>query len=257
MAKELKHKPLVEAILEIRWKLQGKNPGPLIDPHYKLLLGRLYDRVTADYPEHEQLPSANMPDELFGHIVQHRFRTKANSWPLIQVGPGIFTVNSTSDYRWVDFRPRVIDAISKLYNAHPKVEDLKVTNLILRYIDAVEFNFEADNAFCFLKEKLKLGLSLPDSLFDGTGVENKPSNLVCQCSFNCSNPKGVINIRFALGQKDNTPAIIWDTSVESVGEDIPEMPKDFEKWFNAAHDLEDDWFFKLIEGELKRRFSGE
>ena len=37
MAKELKNKPLVEAILEIRWKLRGASPGPQTDPHYKLL----------------------------------------------------------------------------------------------------------------------------------------------------------------------------------------------------------------------------
>ncbi|MBP8986104.1 MAG: TIGR04255 family protein [Syntrophobacterales bacterium] len=79
MAKELKNKPLVEAILEIRWKLQGLPSGPQVDPHYKLLLGRLFDRMLKDYPEHEQLPTANVPDELVGHVVQHRFRVAASN----------------------------------------------------------------------------------------------------------------------------------------------------------------------------------
>ena len=51
MAKELKNKPLVEAILEIRWKLQGLPPGPQVDPHYKLLLGRLFDRHSRGIPD--------------------------------------------------------------------------------------------------------------------------------------------------------------------------------------------------------------
>ncbi|MBI5344411.1 MAG: TIGR04255 family protein [Deltaproteobacteria bacterium] len=257
MAKELKNKPLVEAILEIRWGLQGVSPGTQIDPHYKLLLGRLFDRMLKDYPEHEQLPTANIPDEMVGHVVQHRFRVAANSWPLVQVGPGVFTVNSTADYKWPDFRPRVLSAIGKLYDAHPKVGELKVTNLILRYIDAVDFDYGAANVFEFMKDKLKLNISMPDNLFKGTDVESKPNGLTWQCAFKCERPKGIINVRFATGQKGSTPALVWETTVQSAEDDLPEMPKDFEGWLDAAHEITDDWFFKMIEGELERRFSGE
>ncbi len=257
MAKELKNKPLVEAILEVRWKLQGVAPGPQTDPHYKLLLGRLFDRMLTDYPEHEQLPTANMPDEFVGNFVQHRFRVAANSWPLVQVGPGVFTVNSTDDYKWPDFRPRVLSAVNKLYDAHPKVEDLKITNLILRYIDAVAFDVGAGNLFEFLADKLKLKMSLPDSLFKDTDVENKPNGFTWQCSFKCEKPKGLINVRFATGQKSDTPAVVWETTVESAVDDLPEIPKAFEGWLDDAHKITDDWFFKMIEGDLERRFSGE
>jgi len=257
MAKELKNKPIVEAIMEIRWKLQGFPPGPQVDPHYKLLLGRLFDRMLRDYPEHEQLPTANVPDELVGHVVQHRFRVAANSWPLVQIGPGIFTVNSTADYTWPDFRPRVLAAIEKLFDAHPKVGELKITNLILRYIDAVDFDFNVGNIFEFLRDKFKLNVSLPDTLFTDTGVENKPISFTWQCSFKCQNPKGLINIRFATGQKNNVPAVVWENTVESGVDDLPEIPGNFETWLDAAHQLTDDWFFKMIEGELERRFSGE
>lgn len=257
MVKELKNKPLVEAIFEIRWKLQGAPSGPKTDPHYKLLLGRLFDRFLLDYPDHEQLPTANIPDELVGYIVQHRFRVAANKWPLVQVGPGIFSVNSTADYTWQDFRPRVVSALEKLYDAHPKVGDLMVTNLILRYIDAVDFDYASDSAFDFLCDNLKLTISLPTNLFNNTDVENRPNSLVWQCSFKCQRPKGIISIRFATGQKNNVPAIVWETIVESAGDDLPSMPKDFSNWIDAAHEITDDWFFKMIEGELERRFLDE
>jgi len=255
--KDLKNKPLVEAILEIRWKLQGTSPEPQTDPHYKLLLGRLFDRMVDEYPEHEQLPAANIPDELAGHVVQHRFRVAANLWPLVQVGPGIFTVNSTADYKWPDFRTRVLSAIDKLYDAHPKVGELKISNIILRYIDAVDFDYGKNNTLDFLKDKLKLNISLPGNLFEDTGIENKPNGLTWQCSFKCENPKGIVNIRFATGQKSNTPAVVWETTVESAGDDLSEIPKVFEGWLDAAHEITDDWFFKMIEGELERRFSSE
>jgi uncharacterized protein (TIGR04255 family) len=257
MAKELKNKPLVEAIFEVRWKLQGAPPGPLIDPHYKLLLGRLFDRFLNDYPEHEQLPTANIPDELVGYVVQHRFRVDTNKWPLVQVGPGVFSVNSTADYIWRDFRPRVVTALEKLYDAHPKVSDLKITNLILRYIDAEDFDYTSDSAFDFLRDKLKLNISLPVDLFTGTDVENRPIGLLWQSSFKCQKPKGIVTIRFATGQKTNAPAIVWETTVESAGDDVPSIPTDFSNWIDAAHQITDDWFFKMIKGELERRFSGE
>jgi uncharacterized protein (TIGR04255 family) len=251
------NKPLVEAILEVKWQLQGIPPGLQIDPHYKLLLGRLFDRMLKDYPEHEQLQTATLPDELAGDVVQHRFRVAAKSWPLVQVGPCVFTVNSTADHTWPDFRPRVLSALKRLYDAHPKVGDLKISNLTLRYIDAVDFDFNEGSIFEFLREKLKLVVSLPGNLFQGTGVENKPNGLTWQCSFKCEKPKGVINVRFATGQKKNAPAVIWETTVESAAESLPKMPIDFESWLDAAHEITDDWFFKMIEGELERRFSGE
>ena len=257
MVRELKYKPLVEAILEVRWKLQGSPPVPQTDPHYKLLLGRLFDRIRTEYPEHEQLPAANIPDELVGHVVQHRFRVKANSWPLVQVGPGIFTVNSATDYKWPDFRPRVLSAIEKLYDAHPKIGDLNITNIILRYIDAVDFDSNTENIFIFLREKLKLNISLPPNLFSGMEVEDKPNGLISQFSFRTGKPRGMINIRFAIGQKQHTPALIWETTVESAGDNLPKMPEGFAGWIDASHELTDDWFFKMIEGELERRFTGE
>ncbi len=255
--KELKNKPLVEAILEIRWKLVKQGPGYETDSHYKLLLGRLFDRVQSEYPEHEQLASANVPDELVGHVVQHRFRVAKNKWPLVQVGPGVLTVNSTADYTWSDFRPRALAAVQKLYQAHPKVADLEPTNLILRYIDAIEFDYVQENAFSFLRDKLKLDVSLPRNLFGETGVEERPHTFTWQSAFKCEMPKGIVNARFASGRKDGAPAIVWETTVHSGGQDLPDMPDQFERWLDAAHTITDDWFFKLIEGELERRFSGD
>jgi uncharacterized protein (TIGR04255 family) len=60
-----------------------------------------------------------------------------------------------------------------------------------------------------------------------------------------------------MGQKDDQTAIIWDTSVQSAGDDVPPLPQGFSQWVDAAHTVTGDWFFKLIEGELERSFSGE
>lgn len=256
-SKILKNKPLVEAILEVKWALTSPSPGVQIDPHYKILLGRLYDKVSGDYPEHEQLPTATIPDEIVGQTVQHRFRYGLNDWPLLQVGPGILTLNDTHKYVWSDFRSRSLTAIDKLFEAYPKPTDLKIESLLLRYIDAIEFDYLARDLLGFLQEKMKVAISLPDSLFANREVRQNPAIFSLQAAFVCQNPKGLVTVRFASGQKDARPALLWETLVESKGESAPIMPKGFAGWIDAAHTITDEWFFKLIEGELERRFSGE
>jgi len=258
IAKELKNKPLVEAILEVRWGLESPVPNTSIDPHYKILLGRLYDRLQEQYPQHEQLPTALMPDEITGHIVQQRFRVAADDWPLVQLGPGILTLNETAKYTWEDFRNRAVSIIDKLYDAHPKVTDLKVIDLQLRYIDAVDFDVTKKDVFGFLNENLKISINMPKSLFTTTGITELPHQFNFITSFMCSEPKAEIRIRFATAtRQDATPILLWETVMHSAGDDIPEMPTGFADWLDKSHTITNDWFFKLIKGDLERRFNCE
>ena len=100
MSKELSNKPLVEAIFELKWKLKKSENGGQIDPNYKILVGMLYDRLKRNYPQLEALPASDMPDEMVPHVVQNRFRVGKGKWPLVQIGPGILTVNDTGNYTW-------------------------------------------------------------------------------------------------------------------------------------------------------------
>lgn len=52
LRKILKNKPLVEAIFELRWELKEQESRMKIDPHYKILVGRIYDKVSNEYPFH-------------------------------------------------------------------------------------------------------------------------------------------------------------------------------------------------------------
>lgn len=253
--KILKNKPLVEAIFELRWNLQELTPGVKIDPHYKLLIGRLYDKLQDKYPSHEQLPTATMPDEIATYVVRHRFRKERDKWPLIQIGPGIITVNDTEGYVWEDFEKRIIQAVDTLFEIYPDSKNnLKVNRLLLRYIDAIAFDFDKDDIFGFLKEQVKTGVNLYQKLFEDTRVEKLPLGLDLKFSFASIVPKGAIHLRFVRGKRKESDALIWETMVESVSEDVPQDRNKIADWIKAAHNLTNDWFFKLIEGELIRRF---
>ncbi|MGD0088349.1 MAG: TIGR04255 family protein [Planctomycetota bacterium] len=255
-SRDLKNKPLVEAIFEVHWNLQAKAPGVNIDPHYKLLLGRFYDRVRQLYPVHEALPQSGIPDELVGNLVQHRFRSAKDEWPLLQIGPGVVACNETAKYTWPNFKKQAVACFGALREAYPAVEALKIESLLLRYIDAVEFDYNNEDVFAFLREKMKVNVALPGELFEPGKVTPGPSGFLWQCTFNCAAPKSVFMLRFATGTKGTSPALVWETMVQSQGEAVPAMPGGLESWLDAAHWITDDWFFKLIDGELERRFNG-
>ncbi|NQT18100.1 MAG: TIGR04255 family protein [Planctomycetes bacterium] len=254
---DLKNKPLVEAILEVKWALQVSADNVRIDPHYKLLVGSLYDRLCDEYPEHEPLPSATMPDEVMSQVVQHRFRSAQADWPLIQVGPGILTLNETQKYTWDDFRVRSIAILGKLFDAYAKPGELKIESLVLRYIDAVEFDYMNHDVSAFLKDKMKVSLALPGTLFANNGIKSQPLRLNWRMDFACKQPRGVLHLRFATGQRQGESVVLWETVVQSTDDDVPEMPSQFSAWLDSAHGVTHDCFFKIIEGELERRFRGE
>ena len=259
--KNLKKKPLVEAILEVKWRVPAPPAADLGvtgipgDPHYRLLLGRFSERVQNQYPSHESLPAAQVPDGLISHAAQHRFRTHEGGWPLIQIGHGLMTVNDTQAYTWSDFRNRCESAFGKLYESHPAPSDFHIQELALVYIDAITVDFKKENVFEFLRSKMKTNVALPDNLFVDGRVDSHPGHFQWETGFSTSKPAGRIGLKFAMGQRGQTTAVILETRMISPSEQLPAMPDGISDWLNDAHDLTGDWFFKLIDGELLERFS--
>ena len=252
--KILKNKPLVEALFEIRWELQESEAGGKTDPNYKFLIGRLYDQLIKEYPFHEQLPSASMPEEMCEHIIQHRFRKGENKWPLVQIGPGILSINSTKDYDWDDFKKRIVNAINIFYKSYPESENIIITSLMLRYIDAIKFDYTNGDIIDFISEKMNISVSIPEQLFNEGHVEQKPLSFNWSFSYPCTKPKSIINLRLGRSKSvENNNGLMWETIVSSQS-DIPKLPSELKKWLKDAHYLTDDWFFKLVEGDLLKEF---
>lgn len=256
----LRKKPLVEAIFEFRWELQAPPngvaapPGAKVDPHYVVFLGRIYEKVNREYPYHESLPTANMPAPLVAHVIQHRFRKAEGSWPLIQVGQGIITLNDTEGYVWKDFRRRINRVLNGLYASYPAQDRLKPAALILRYIDAIEFDFDAEDILEFFGTHMNFHLGFQGGILKGAGAGKKPAGFDIKLAFPVADPKGMLQVAFKRGKKHDRDALIWETVVQATGNGLPKDKEGVSSWANKAHKLTHDWFFKLIEGELRRRF---
>jgi len=126
LSRNLNRKPLLEAIFELKWQLKKDSAqGIEYDPSYRLALARFSEKVERHYAIHEALPQSQLPDDLSAYAPQHRFRTGKNAWPLVQIGPGVVTLNDTNNYEWTDFYKRSCALMDNLFDAYPSKTNLR------------------------------------------------------------------------------------------------------------------------------------
>jgi len=251
-----KNPPIVEALVEIKWELKESTPMGKYDPNYQFLLGVFNAKIKSEYPYHEELPTSKIPDDVTGCMVKHRFRTGENDWPLVQIGPGVMTVNETKKYDTFDsFKPKAISAMGILFDSYPKRDELNITSLKLQYVNAHEFDFSKQKVQDFIFNEMHIKTELPSSFLVESKIEELPISYSLTTSLRCSEPPGIVSIFVATGHKLKQRAIIWHHIFESTKEDVPNMPDDFEEWLQAAHDVIHIWFGGVIEGKLKTEFN--
>lgn len=252
----LNNKPLIEAIFELRWGLPLSPRGLKVDPNSGILVGALYEKIKGSYPFYEKLPSADIPSEISQYIPQHRFRTIEGGWPLIQLGQGLITVNSTKEYIWEEFKNRIRESIIALYSVYPEGnKNLVPVSLSLRYIDSLPFDYEKYDILAYLKKYLKLDICLYNKIFEETKIKNAPKGIDIRLGFESTQPEGIMHLRLYRGITHDKDSLVWETVVISTSEiKLPNIPDDIYEWLEKAHDLTDKWFFNLVEGELLEQF---
>lgn len=248
----LKNKPLVEAIFELRWSLAGAKGR--IDPNIKILPGVFFSNIKTSYEFYEALPTSNFPEEFSAQIVQHRFRVKKDSWPLVQLGPGILTLNDIHDYSWDDFSKRVKNVLNAFKQSHPKSAELVVDSLVLRYIDAIPFDFSKEDVFLFLRDEMKVNIAINPEIFAKGNIKSFPQNFNASFSLPTQKPLGTTTLAFASGKSKGADSLIWETIVKSNPISAVYDVKNIVSWIDDAHEITHDCFFKTIDGNLRKRF---
>ncbi len=247
----LSNKPLVEAMFELRWGLDGA-PGVGVDPHYQLLIGLLAAAIKCDFPVVERLPIADVPENLAPYAPHYRFRAGQDRWPLIQLGPGLLTVNDTEGYVWDEFFPLCAKVLDALFSVYPNASDnLNIYECTLRYIDADALN--GDTAMAFLK-KLHISIDVPESLFSDGRISGNTLGMGLSLAYPSIEPKGLFQVNFSQGRKNDQEALIWETQVLSRGTDAPRDTGALKAWIEAAHESMHHWFFRQIDGELLEKY---
>ncbi len=247
----LLHPPLIEAIFELRWELQNDpQTGRMRDPSYPMLYGQLYERLKKDFPIVEDLPSVQAHPEATPFVPRHRMRKEKDGYPLLQVGPGILTINEVKGYTWSHFRSLILRVIESM-------TDLSSPNFIkseIRYVNGIRFDIARENPLTFLAEKLHMKLELDPELFIQNSLHERPNGLGLNVSYALEKPMGTLSIAANLGQFEGKPAFIQQTLIQSFGELVPTEANGFTPWLEEAHVVAENCFQTFCKGALMEQF---
>jgi len=256
MGRHLKNKPLVEALVELKWALESRAPNVQVDPVYPLFLGRFQERVRDRFPFAEPLPAAQIPDELTPYVVKYRFREARDGWPLVQAGPGVVTLNFTGGYRWDLFAGAARPFFAKTLDAYAYEGSSprpRFVSALLRFINAIDFDARTEDVLSRLGA-FHTGLRLPDKVTAAPQVSGPAASLQLSSTWRLERPAGVGSIAFSTGTREGRPALIWEIKVQSNDEQVPQESDALENWLAKAHEVVETLFFALIEGEMERAF---
>lgn len=253
--------PLVEVIAEIHWQLQPivSIPGGGIDPHYTKCLDqlRLHSNFT-DFKFEEKLIPDGMPIEFLPNQPAIRFRKKANTWPLYQLGSGIFVVNLTPPYEgWNEFKSVLKQGVEALLQSYPySNETLKIHKVQLKYIDAFKKRNGFDEYLKFLSESLQVNISLPEQLL-ASSIDGEKTLIKANVQFEfplkkLKNGTGAINI--AHGKAHEETAVITSFEITGMGNELNTNINEILDWFDCAHIEVRSWFEIMASEDLKQTF---
>ncbi len=251
--KVFKNPPIIEALFELRWKVreEGEPPIMLIDKKFKFFPGRFYEYIKNDYPEVEVLQNSRIPDDVDEFLPRFRFRKKPNSYPLIQIGPGIITINFDKNFTQERFFNTCLEVLKILFEV---LTDIELKEVILHYIDGFIFDYERNNAFHYLEENLSTYFKFNEDLFENTKINSIPIKFHLEANFHVEEPPGYFMCQFRSGKKriEKEKILLMDTIFRSFGEDLPKK-EELDNWLYNADELIHNWFLKMID-KIKYKF---
>lgn len=235
--------PLVEVIFEIRWQIPSNDLGEMQKCQY--LHGDLYAELKGDFPDRETLVPPDFPMETYLNKPAHRFRTKKNGYPTVQVGPGIVTVNTTDDhYEWPNYEKLCLNINEKLFNVYDFSKNQNL-HLALKYYDFFSFDFEKEDVTQFLSNSLHIDIG--QQFFE---TNSYPSGIGFALQYNTD--VGDYHIAINKRRLRKKTGILVQHSM--AGSDIKPQISDVQHWLSNAHDVCSEAFKNMTKGDLYESF---
>lgn len=240
---KLPNAPLLEVIFEIKWDITSRED--IVDFQY--LHGDLYSNLKSRYSHRENLLPPEIPLELVKGSPVFRFREKQGSYPLVQIGPGLISLNTTDDkYFWDQFRDESNEVLSVLNEIYPKYSEFNLLPA-LTYIDFFEYDNNAETPLDFINSNFQL--SLKDNFMNNTNSKMNDVNF----NFNYEVEEKIVSLNFRNGKiKNEKVGLVLQTKV--FGKKEKYNTKILKEWLESAHDLSSNMFKSLTNGKLYKSF---
>ena len=239
--------PLQEVIFEVRWQLVPDTSGKqLIDPDYQFALGPFRNMISNEFPYHVAKIPVEFPHQMLPYKLIHQFWKGENEWPVIQIGPGIMSVNDTEkNYEWEEtYKPLITKVINALVKSYPKINIIVAS---LRYIDVVRIeDYDFNGWENFIEENFNFNFQ---NSFETGGTL---SGIQINQSFDIADT-GILNVNFSNGKnKKNEEIFIFQSSVVKQKAINAE---DLSGWLEEAHNHTSKLFKDICKKEFYATFS--
>ena len=259
--------PLTEVVFELRWNLQGGNELPAVvhsDPGLLPLLENFTLAMKKNGFGHFRDMSPALQTGAYG-IARRFYKAASKPFPLMQVGPGIFATNESSQYDWISFKKQIRSGVETLLATYPKVGFFSLTPnyLELRYVDAFDKSLVGDAAlFTFLAKGTSLKFQFPAFLTDEKVFAGDPKGRFLFQRPLKGRKETFFSVDIASGRNNDTKqdVVRMETKIISRGNDVPSLkkPRTFlsgiEDWAQSAHDVTSPFFKALISPEVMKKF---
>ena len=244
---KLKNAPLLEVIFEIKWDTSSKQD--IIDFQY--LHGDLYAHLKEMYPIRENLIPPEVPLEVIRGLPVFRFRKEKGSYPLVQIGLGLLTINTVDDkYYWDDLKNEINGTLKIFSEIYPKIKNLKLTP-ILTYIDFFSFDKSINNSIDFINSNFSL---IINDNFTDISKNLLLNNVNFTLNYKVENYNDIVSINLrdgSVNSKQRT-GIIMQTKI--VGEKKLYSNETLIKWLDQSHELSSDIFKSITQRKLYATF---
>ena len=194
-----------------------------------------------------------MPREFLSGQAVFRYRKAANSWPLFQLGPGIFTANIVPPYKgWTSFLPELKLGIGLFLMSYPSSSSLlKLSSVTLRYLNAFTSAHGRTDAYAFVSSGLGLDVTLPKQL-EKAGIAS-PTSLSMELLLPAQSPPNAqLRIKIDQGKKDTFDATIVDLGLAGLGKDVAPDLDTLCNWFSSARATTSDSFDAITTDDMKK-----
>lgn len=259
---QLPNAPLVEVVFEFRWALGGSVSMPEAlkkDPGYAVLADAFADNAK----KFGFTFIKKMADETFGHAIDLRlYKGQEQSFPLWQIGPGIFACNESAAYEWGKFKKLALEGLKLALSDYPKMKSfsLKPVHIELRYIDSFDSSLLSYTDLTrFISEHTSLKIGLPAFL------TRKPLSGPISGSLVFSSPVDsmkdtVFNVRLANARTTDKETIMLESKILTrstalnIGATVQNRVQNISNWLDKAHSLTSPFFKEFINESLMDSF---
>jgi uncharacterized protein (TIGR04255 family) len=263
----LPNAPLAEVVFELRWALQGEEslpPALKIDPGFPAVVDAFTDGARAlGFPAYREMQPIHQTG---GWGVFRRHYVKDDQpFPILQIGPGIFAVNQSSEYQWDEFRDLALTGLQLLTKSYPRMRHFgfSPTQIELRYIDAFDKELIGTvEFFKFVADATSLQLALPEFLaakpYD---VIETRARLGVQLQLT-KKKHSIFSFDLGSGRREDAEIMRLESKVISTSEDIPKLRlgravsvDHVRQWLDESHSLTSAFFKSFISTRILEKFA--